>query len=404
MTQENDNLIRELMELLNSEGSESFVHVLRIILNEAMRLEREQALCAGLYERTDTRRGYANGYKPKSINTRLGRIAVDVPQVRGDVEFYPSALEKGLRSERALKVAIAEMYIKGISTRKVTKVLEKMCGLEITASQVSRVSKELDVELEKWRTRPLGKYPYLVLDARYEKVRHGGSLLSSAVLVAMGVGADGKRSIIGCSSSLSEAETHWKEFLESLKTRGLTGVRFITSDAHSGLRASLNSVFPGVIHQRCQCHLQRNASAYVPRMKWKEEVAADIRDVWNSPTREDADVRLRKYIQKWRSKAVKLADWMEENLPEGMLVFALPPTHRKRMRTTNGVERLNREIKARTKVARIFPNEQSLMRLVSAILIEKSEEWETGRTYLDMSKENELNDSENNTNYRINVA
>lgn len=203
MTQGNDNLIRELMEQLNSEtlfskGSESFVHALRILLNAAMRLEREQALGAGLYERTDTRRGHANGYKPKQVNTRLGRMKVEVPQVRGDVEFYPSALEKGLRSERALKVAIAEMYIKGISTRKVTKVLEKMCGLEITASQVSRVSKELDAELEKWRTRLLGECPYIVLDARYEKVRHGGSLLSSAVCIAKAVRADGKRSIIGC--------------------------------------------------------------------------------------------------------------------------------------------------------------------------------------------------------------
>jgi len=184
MTQKHYNLVRELMEQLNSEGSESFAQVLRILLNEAMRLEREQALGASAYERTENRRGYANGYKPKRINTRLGRMKVDIPQVRGDVEFYPSALVKGLRSERALKAAIAEMYIKGISTRKVTKVLEKMCGLSVTASQVSRVTKELDEEIEKWRNRPLGEYPYLILDARYEKVRHGVSVLNSAVFDA----------------------------------------------------------------------------------------------------------------------------------------------------------------------------------------------------------------------------
>jgi transposase-like protein len=392
------------MEQLNSEGTESFKQVIQILLNEAMRLEREQCLGASAYERTDTRKGYANGYKPKKVNTRLGRMSVDIPQVRGDVDFYPSALDKGLRSERALKAAIAEMYIKGISTRKVTKVLEKMCGLEVTASQVSRVTKELDEEIGKWRSRPLGEYPYLVLDARYEKVRHGGSVISSAVYVACGIGLDGKRSIIGCSSSLSEAEVHWREFLESLTERGLSGVKFVTSDSHTGLKAALNSVFPGVIHQRCQFHLQRNASSYIPRQNWKDAVAADISDIFNAPGRADADVRLNKAVQKWRSKAPRLADWMEENIPEGLQVFALPVNHRRRMRTTNGLERLNQEIKRRTRVARIFPNEAALIRLVSAILIEKSEEWETGRTYLDMSRVNELNDSNTKQIYRKDVA
>jgi len=404
MTRKNDNLIQELMEQLNSSGSEGFKQILTVLLNEAMQLEREQALGASTYERTDSRKGYANGYKPKQVNTRLGRMSVDVPQVRGDVEFYPSALDKGLRSERALKAAIAEMYIKGISTRKVTKVLEKMCGLEVTASQVSRVSKELDEEIEKWRSRTLGEYPYLILDARYEKVRHGGSVVSSAVYIACGVDREGKRSILGCSSSLSEAEVHWRDFLESLKERGLTGIQFITSDAHTGLKAALDSVFPGVIHQRCQCHLQRNGSSYVPRQKWKAEVAADLRDVFNAPRREDAELRLKKAVEKWKSRAPKLADWMEENIPEGLEVFSLPPSHRRRMRTTNGLERLNQEIRRRTRVARIFPNEKSLIRLVGAILIEKSEEWETGRTYIDMSKANELNDSNSNQIYRKTVA
>jgi putative transposase len=404
MTQRNNSLIGELMEQLNSSGIESFKQILTLLLNEAMRLEREQTLGASAYERTDSRKGYANGYKPKQVNTRLGRIDVEVPQVRGDVEFYPSALDKGLRSERALKAAIAEMYIKGISTRKVTKVLEKMCGLEVTSSQVSRVTKELDAEIEKWRSRSLGEYPYLILDARYEKVRHGGSVRSSAVYIACGVGLDGKRSLIGCSASLSEAEVHWREFLESLKSRGLTGVHFITSDAHTGLKAALDSVFPGVIHQRCQCHLQRNASAYVPRQKWKAETAADLRDIFNAPGRDDAEVRLKKTVEKWKKKAPKLTDWMEENIPQGLEVYTLPVNHRRRMRTTNGLERLNQEIRRRTRVARIFPNEKALIRLVSAILIEKSEEWETGRTYLDMSKTNELNDSNSNQIYRKNVA
>lgn len=404
MTQNNDNLIEKIMEQLNSEGTESFRQVLQVLLNTAMRLEREQVLGASAYERTENRKGYANGYKPKQVNTRLGRVDVEVPQVRGDVDFYPSALDKGLRSERALKASIAEMYIKGISTRKVTKVLEKMCGLQITASQVSRVTKELDEEIEKWRSRPLGEYPYIALDARYEKVRQGGSLLTSAVFIAMGVGRDGKRSILGCSSSLSEAGTHWKGFLTDLKARGLCGVRFITSDAHTGLKTALDEVFPGIVHQRCQCHLQRNAFAYIPRVKWRAEVASDIRDIWNAPERSEAEIRLRKYVQKWREKAPKLADWMEENLQEGLAVFALPEKHRRRLRTTNMLEVLNREIKRRTRVARIFPNEKSLIRLISAILMEISEEWETGRAYLDMSNENELFDSFTNKIYRKDVA
>jgi transposase-like protein len=405
MTQEqNDILFKAVMEEINSNGFEGFAEVFKVLLNEAMRLEREKALGAGRYERTEGRRGYANGYKPKTVDTRLGKLTVDIPQVRGDVEFYPSALEKGIRSERALKLAISEMYIKGVSTRKVTKILEKMCGLEITASQVSRASKELDDELSKWRTQPIGEYKYLILDARYEKVRQGGSLLSSAVMIAVGVSEDGKRNVLGCECSLSEAQTHWRKFLKGLKERGLHGVRYIVSDAHAGLSQALNEIFSGVIVQRCQCHLQRNAFAHIPKAKWRGEVANDIRDIWNSPDREEADLRLKKYVDKWREKASKLADWMEENLPEGLAVFELPEKHRKRLRTTNMLELVNREIKRRTRVARVFPNEESLIRLVSAILMEISEDWETGRIYLDMNGENENLDSNSNQIYRKIVA
>jgi len=405
MTQEqNDTLLQSVMEELNSKGLEGFAEAVRILLNEAMRLEREKALQAGYYERTESRKGHANGYKPKTVKTRLGKLTVDIPQVRGDVEFYPSALEKGIRSERALKLAIAEMYVKGVSTRKVTRVLEKMCGLTITASQVSRASKELDDELSKWRSRPLGEYAYLILDARNEKVRQGGSLLSSAVMTAVGVDGDGMRSVLGCGCSMSEAKTHWKEFLSSMRDRGLSGVRYVVSDDHTGLRAALEEVFSGVTVQRCQCHLQRNAFAYIPRVKWRAEVAADIRNIWNAPNREEAEVRLKKYVLKWREKAPKLADWMEENLPEGLAVFELPEKHRRRLRTTNMLEVVNREIKRRTRVARLFPNEESLIRLVSAILMEISEDWETGRVYLDMIPENEHSNTDSSQIYKKNVA
>jgi len=255
------NEFNEAMELLIENGFDGMADVIKILLNEAMKIEREQALSAGRYQRTAERKGYANGFKPKTVDTRVGRITVDVPQVRGDVDFYPSALEKGCRSEKALKVAVAEMYIKGVSTRKVTKILEEMCGLNISSTQVSRVAGMLDEELGKWRNRELGEYPYLVLDAHYEKVRQNASVQSCAVFTAIGIDTDGRREIIGVSVSLSEAEVHWREFLKSLLNRGLHGVRLITSDAHSGLKAARQSLFNGVRWQRCQFHLQQNAQA-----------------------------------------------------------------------------------------------------------------------------------------------
>ena len=333
----NDNKLDAVMEMLIENGFESFADVLRILLNEAMKIERDQALGAGLYERTDSRKGYANGYKPKTVDARIGKLCVDVPQVRGDVNFYPSALERGCRSERALKLAIAEMYVKGISTRRVTDVLEKMCGLDISSTQVSRVAKILDEQLEKWRSRLSGKYPYLVLDAHYEKVRKNGSVVSCAVFTAIGIDIDGRREIIGVSVSLSEVETHWRQFLKSLKKRGLTGVKFVASDDHDGLKAALNAEFTVVICQRCQCHLQRNVVKYVPKISMRSQVAEDLRDIFNAKDLVSAEERLQKCIEKYSEHAPQLAEWIEENVLEGLAVFAFSSKHRKRMRTTNSL-------------------------------------------------------------------
>lgn len=405
MTRENnDNKLDIVMELLNQNGFEAYAQVLRILLNEAMKIERDEALGAGPYERTDNRKGYANGYKPRNIDTRMGKLTVDVPQVRGNVDFYPSALERGSRSERALKVAIAEMYVKGISTRKVNDVLEKLCGLEISSTQVSRVAKLLDDEIEQWNSRPLGEIPYLVLDARYEKVRHGGSVVSCAVLAACGVNTDGKRTILGTSVSLSEAEPHWRQFLKSLLQRGLSGVVYVVSDDHEGLKAALTSVMCAIPWQRCQCHLQRNAIAYVPRVSMRKQVAADIRDIFNSPDLASAQTRLDDCVKKFAGSAPKLAQWMQLNIPDGLTVFALPVEHRRRMRTTNMLERLNKEIKRRTRVAGLFPNESSLLRLAAALMMETDEEWLTGKIYLDMNVENEEPALQTKRIYRKKVA
>jgi transposase-like protein len=308
---------------------------------------------------------------------------VAVPQTRG-VEFYPSALEKGVRSERALKLAVAEMYVQGVSTRKVAAITEQLCGLEVTSSQVSRAAEALDEELEKWRARPLGETPYLILDARYEKVRHGGQVVSCAVLVAIGIDTQGKRSVLGVSVSLSEAEAHWRDFLASLQARGLHGVKLVVSDAHAGLREALAARLTGVPWQRCQFHLAKNALAYVPRPSMQPEVSASLRAIFDAPDRSEADRQLDLAVKKYRAVAPKLAEWLEANVPEGLTVFALPPGHRRRLRTSNMLERLNEEIRRRTRVAGLSPNEGSALRLVSAVLMEISEGWESGRNYLTM--------------------
>jgi transposase-like protein len=377
-------LLNTVLQLITEQGPTGLAEGLRLLINEAMRVERSQVLQAEPYQRTDTRQGYANGFKDKTFTTRLGPIKFDIPQVRDGVDFYPSALQKGLRSEQALKLALAEMYVQGVSTRKVAAIVEKLCGTTVSSTQVSECTKLLDTELKKWRERPLGSFPYLVVDARYEKVRLDGQLLDCAVLMALGIGPDGKRAILGVSVALSEAEVHWRAFLQSLSHRGLVGVQFIVSDDHIGLKAARAAVFPAIPWQRCQFHLQQNAQAYVPRREQREEIGQAIRSLFANPDRAAAEQRLKQLVAHYAQSAPKLATWMEENLPQGFTVFALPLAHQKRLRTSNAMERVNQEIKRRTRVARLFPNEASLLRLVSALLAEISEDWESGKIYLNM--------------------
>lgn len=375
------NPLEQMIQVLDEYGFDGLARAIGILVNEAMKIERSEVLGAQPYERTEERRGYANGFKPKTLQTRVGPVELQVPQARG-VEFYPKSLERGVRSERALKLAVAEMYVQGVSTRKVTEITRELCGLDVSSSQVSRAAQLLDEELQAWRTRPLGKLPYLLLDARYEKVRHGGTVVDCAVLVAVGILPNGKRSVLGVSAALSEAEVHWREFLQSLVERGLHGVEMITSDAHEGLKAARKGVFPGVPWQRCQFHLQQNAIAYVPKLEMRAEVAADLRGIFNATDGNEALRLLKNAGEKYRDSAPRLSEWMEQNLPEGLTVFTRPATHRRRLRTTNMLERLNKEILRRTRVATLFPNEASLLRLVTAVLVETDEEWQTSMIYL----------------------
>lgn len=370
-----------VVQLLAEHGFDGMAEAMRLLLNECMKFERQRALGVGPYQRGEARHGQANGFKPKTIKTRVGPIEPAVPQVRG-AKFYPQALERGSRSERALCLALAEMYVQGVSTRKVSKITEELCGCEISSSDVSRATALLDKELDAWRTRPLGLVKYLILDARYEKVRHGGRVVDCAVLVAIGVDAQGRRSVLGVSVSLSEAEVHWREFFKSLLARGLYGVELITSDAHAGLQEARRACFHGVPWQRCQFHLLHNAWAHVPRQEMKREVADDLKSVFDAADEHAAQEQLARVVRKYESSAPALAAWIETNVPEGLAVFALPASHRRRLRTTNVLERLNRELKRRTRVATLFPNEASLLRLVTGVLIEISDEWETTKRYV----------------------
>lgn len=384
--QRQDNEAVAAAELIAERGLDGLGDAVSMLINEAMRLERERHLGLAPYERSPQRAGYANGYKPKTVKSRIGALELAVPQVR-EGGFYPAALERGLRSERALKLALAEMYVSGVSTRKVARVTEQLCGFEVSSSQVSRCAEALDGELSAWRERPLGAYPYVVLDARYEKMRHGGTVVDCAVLLAMGVDAQGKRELLGVSVALSEAEVHWRTFLQHLAARGLHGVKLFVSDDHAGLKAARAAVFPAVAWQRCQFHLQQNAGHYVPIRALKKPVAADIRAVFDAPDEADAKRLIQRFMRTYEAKAPKLAQWAETALPEGLAVLALPRHHRRRLRTSNAIEVVNREIKRRTRVATLFPNEASCLRLVTAVAMEISQDWQTGRRYLNMNED-----------------
>ena len=379
MRKDQDNALEALMEQLIESGTEEMASVFAGLFNLAMRIERERFLGANHYERSPERRGYANGIRPKKIDTPAGTVTLEVPKTADhDAPFYPQALERGRRSCRAVMLAVAEMYIKGVSTRDVEAVMQEF-GLEsLSSTQVSRAAKLLDEELEAWRNRPLGEIRYLILDARYEKVREGGVVRDAAVLSAIGIGPDQRRRVLGVSCAISEAEVHWRAFLESLVARGLRGVAYIVSDDHPGLGAARRAVLGGATWQRCQYHLAQNAIHHSPNLAIRKAIGKQLRRVWDAPDIEAAEAELARLAERYREPAPKLAAWLEAAIPEGLAVFSLPERHRKRMRTSNPMERsIQQEIKRRTVKVRVFPNEASLERLVTAILVEIDEKWQT---------------------------
>ena len=377
-----------LINLLFEGGLQNALpRIAEILMNAAMLLEREKHIGAAPHQRGVERNGYGNGFKSRTFQTGIGALELAVPQVReSDSPFRTSLLEKGSRSDRALKSAIATMYVEGVSTRRVTKIMEQMCGFEVSSGQVSNLNKQLDEEFEKWRARPLPEIAYLIIDATYYKVRIDGVVRDCATLIAQGIRRDdGKRMILGVSCALSEAEVHWREFLTGLKERGIGIPDLATSDAHSGLKAALKASLNATPWQRCQFHLQQNAQEYVTKQHLKSKVASDIRAIFNAGDRAHAEEGLKEFVKTYSASQPKLAAWAEENLPEGLTVFAFPEAHRKRLRTSNACENVNGQIKKRTRVVGLFPSEESLLRLVTGVLIEISETWETGKIYLTLN-------------------
>jgi putative transposase len=372
-----DTTMAALLERLIADGPQAANQVLTTLMNIAMKLEREQFLGAGHYERGADRRGYANGTKPKKVDTPVGTLSLDIPKTRdADEPFYPQSLERGRRSCRAVLLAAAEMYVKGVSTRDVETILKEF-GLEsLSSTQVSRATAMLDAELQAWRNRPLGRFRYVWLDARYEKTREHGVSDDCAVLSAIGVDDLGRRRVLGVSVHVSEAEVHWRAFLDSLVARGLQGVEMIVSDDHAGLKAARKAALPGARWQRCQFHLAQNAIHHAPNQAIRATIGGELRRVWDADTLEAAEADLKRLVEKYRKTAPKLAAWLESDVPEGLAVFKAPAAHRRRLRTSNPIERaIQQELKRRTRKIRVFPNEASLERLVSAILAEIDEQW-----------------------------
>jgi len=359
-------------------------HLVQRILGE----EVSVFLGAQSYERTDERRGYRNGYKPRVLKTRVGKLELQVPKDR-EGRFQTELFERYQRSEKALLAAIAQMYVQGVSTRKVKAITEELCGLEISRTQVSEMTKELDEEIAIWRSRPLEEvYPYLVLDARYEKVRRGRHVVSEGVLVAVGISEKGYREILGVWTADTESEPTWSDVFGELRERGLRGVRYIVSDDHKGLRLAIDRYFQGALWQRCQVHFIRNILARV-RKGDRARVLELLRGITRACDLETAQDALKRAVEVLRISYPEVAGLLEECGEEILTVYQIPAEHRKKMCSTNMLERVNQEIRRRTRVVRIFPDDASCVRLVSSLAVEINEEW-MGRQYLDMGETQEL--------------
>ncbi len=353
------------------------------MVQATLEAEMTEAVAAEKNERTSARLGYRSGYYSRSLITRVGTLELRVPQDRQG-RFSTELFERYQRAEKALVASLIEMYVQGVSTRKVKAVTEELCGHEFSASSISAVVKTLDEKLKAFAERRLAEaFPYLILDARYERVREGGVITSQAVFIAVAVDWEGRRQVIGVELANRESRSSWKDFLGLLKQRGLHGVEFVVSDEHPGLKKAIAEILPEAAWQRCYVHFLRNALDYVPR-KVDDDCLQELR--WFYDRRELAEVRrdIVQWLAKWQGKYPKLTAWVEDNIEETLTYYRLPLAHHKHMKSTNMLERLNQEIKRRTHVVRIFPNAESCLRLVRALAVETHENWLEATRYLNM--------------------
>jgi putative transposase len=385
-----------LTELINYQGDNLMGEIIRLGLQKLMELDRDEHIGVGSYERGEERRSQRNGYKSRQLYTRVGALTLRVPQTR-DGEFYPAILERYQRSEKALVLALAEAYIQGVSTRKMKMITEQLMGKEFSSMAISRFSANLDTELDAWRVRSFQKeYPYVIIDARYESCRVDRKIIDIAVLIAIGIDSEGYRHVLGVETSWGETNDSWDRFIGGLKQRGLKGVRLFTSDAHPGIHPAIKKHFPGAIWQRCQRHYSVNALDLVPKSQ-RDKLYKMLMHAWDADTYEEAKKRLDEISIHYQDKYPDLAEFISEHGWETLGVYdAAPIEHHKKLRTTNMLERVNQELKRRSKVVRIFPNPASCLRLFTALLKEWHEDWVSGRKYLDMEKLKEFETDRSN--------
>jgi len=393
MSQSNASLDEKLQQIVGQVkqqgvGVDWLREVVEWIVQELLELEFTEHVGALPYERTASRQGYRNGCRERQLHTRVGTLTLRVPRDR-EGRFSTALFEQCQRSEKALILALQEAYLQGVSTRKMTKLTEKLCGTRFSKDQVSRMAQALDGELDRWRNRPLKKrYPYLVVDGRYEHVREDGHIESEGVLTVEGIREDGHRDILSVDVAPGEDETSWGEMFCGLLDRGLDAeaVVYVVSDEHRGLCEALRRYFPHAVWQRCQTHYQRNAAKKVTR-RARGEVHGQLRDVFEAPSLKEAKARAERLIEDWQDRSPEFVEWLEETIEDCLAVFTLPEGHRRRLRSTNGLERFHQELKRRSRAVRIFPNRRSCLRLVSALAMEQSEEWLTSHRYLTMAQQ-----------------
>ena len=385
MAQFNITITEELLHglFLSNGKDEAFSKLLEEIFNQVLLAQSTEQLGAEPYERTEGRTAYRNGTRERQLTTRVGTLTLRVPRHRNG-QFSTELFMRYQRSEQALVLAMMEMVINGVSTRKVESITEELCGKKFSKSTVSTLCKNLDPMVNAFRTRPLeSHYPFLMVDAIYVKVRENKRIQSRGLLIAIGINEEGHREVVGFQLANSESENSWGEFFGSLKERGLKDVRLVTSDDHKGLVNAVRKHFQGASWQRCQTHFSRNMLDHAPKAL-QPEIKEDLRRLYESVDLESARKVRDQIIAKYEARAPKATNLLDEAFDDITAVLALPLRYRKRLRTTNGVERLNEEIRRRERVIRIFPNEASVIRLMGALLMEQDEKWQTGRKYFDM--------------------